>query len=115
MTRRSTTLASLLLAATLAACGANPSKPEATEVAGGKRIERVKLSPEVIDIAQEEGKVELLKDDRVKCEKYKPLGSNRTQYRCTTVAEKKASEEENAAAMRRLQTPPPSANSSIGR
>jgi len=115
MTRRSTTLASLLLAATLAACGANPSKPEATEVAGGKRIERVKLSPEVIDIAQEEGKVELLKDDRVKCEKYKPLGSNRTQYRCRTLAEATKSEEDNARHIRKIQTPPPAAHGSLSK
>jgi len=103
----------LALAAALAACGGNPTKPETA--AEGRKLDGLALSEGVTKIATEEGKVELTKDDRVRCEKYKPLGSNRTQYRCTTVAEKKASEEENAAAMRRLQTPPPSANSSIGR
>jgi hypothetical protein len=92
----------------LAACGSDPVKPE--PVAGeGKRIEGVSLSPGIADLAKKEGNVELLKDERVKCEKYKPLGSNRTQYRCTTLAEEAKSKEDNNAAMRKIQTPPPSA------
>lgn len=104
----------VLLALTLVACGGNPPKPEPS-AAEGQKIEGLKLSPGVTDIAKEEGKVELAKDERVKCEKYKPIGSNRTQYRCTTKAEQAAAAEDNAAAMRKLQTPPPSATGTIGR
>ncbi len=101
--------ASFVLALALAACGSDPVKPEPTAATEGKRIEGVNLTPGVAEIAKKEGNVELLKDERVKCEKYKPLGSNRTQYRCSTLAEEAKSKEDNAAAMRKLQTPPPSA------
>jgi hypothetical protein len=99
-------LAVLTLA--LGACGSNPTQPDPS-AKEGKRIEGVTLTPGVAEIAKEEGEVQLLKDDRVKCEKYKPLGSNRTKYRCTTLAEDAKSKEDNNAAMRKIQTPPPSA------
>jgi hypothetical protein len=102
----------VLLALALAACGSSPTKPDPL-AAEAKRIEGVKLSPEVIDIAKQEGKVELTKDDRVQCEKYKPLGSNRTQYRCRTLAEAVQSKEDNNRAMRKLQTPPPAAHGTL--
>ena len=98
----------ILLVLGLAACGSDPVKPD--PAAGeGKRIEGVSLTPGVAEIAKKEGNVELLKDERVKCEKYKPLGSNRTQYRCTTLKEEQASNEANNREMRKIQTPPPSA------
>lgn len=119
---------SLLLAIALAACGGNATKPDAVPAAAptnqaapaapaaeGQRVEGVKLTPGVIEIAKTEGKVELAKDDRVRCEKFKPIGSNRTQKRCYTLAEKKKTEEDNAEAMRKMTTPPPSASSTIGR
>lgn len=128
MLRHSSLLPTLLLATALAACGGNPSKPEvadtkaapttgtvATAPAEGQRIEGVKLSPEVIEIAKKEGEVQLVKDDRVQCEKYKPLGSNRTQYRCRTKTEAVQSVEDNNREMRKLQTPPPAAHGTLGK
>ena len=114
MNRPLTVLSVVLLAAALSACGSDPVKPEATAAADGKKIEGLKVSPGVADIAKKEGKVELTKDDRVKCEKYKPLGSNRTQYRCVTLAEQKATQDANAEEMRKLAAPPPSATGRIG-
>jgi len=113
MNRRISLTACLALAAALTACGSDPVKPDAAVAAEGQRIEGVKLSPEVIDIAKEEGKVELTKDERVQCEKYKPLGSNRTQYRCRTLAEATKSTEDNNKQMRKMQTPPPAAHGTI--
>lgn len=114
-------LSPIALALALTACGSNPSTPETAEVkpvpiagttatapAEGKRIEGVNLTPGVAEIAMKEGNVELLKDERVKCEKYKPLGSNRTQYRCTTLKEEASSQQANNREMRKIQTPPPS-------
>ncbi len=112
MDRNSSLIACLVLAAALTACGSDPAKPDAAAAAEGQRIEGVKLSPEVIDIAKQEGKVELTKDERVQCEKYKPLGSNRTQYRCRTLAEATKSTEDNNKQMRKMQTPPPAARES---
>lgn len=119
MSTRRLTLIALALA--LTACGGNPTKPEAEEgkaqppagttataPAEGQRIEGVNLTPGVAEIAMKEGQVNLVKDERVKCEKYKPLGSNRTQYRCTTIKEDVASKEANTREMRKIQTPPPS-------
>lgn len=124
---RSRQVSILFLAGALAACGGNPTKPEGAEAkapsaagaaaapAEGQRIEGVKLSPEVIDIAKTEGEVKLTKDDRVQCEKYKPLGSNRTQYRCRTKAEAVQSVEDNNREMRKLQTPPPAAHGTLSK
>lgn len=96
---------SILLVALLAACGSNPTQPDAT---AGKRIEGISLSPGIAQIAKKEGKVELVEDERVKCEKYMPLGSHRVRYRCVTLAEEVASKEANNHEMRKIQTPPPS-------
>ena len=125
---RSQHVAVFVLAGALVACGGNPVKPEAAEgkasptaaatataPAEGQRIEGVKLSPEVIEIAKTEGEVKLTKDDRVQCEKYKPIGSNRTQYRCRTKTEALQSVEDNNREMRKLQTPPPAAHGSLGK
>ena len=95
----------------LAACAAAPTDP--TAAAQGKRVEGVKLSAGVAQIAKDEGKVDLAKDERVACEKYTPIGSHRTQYRCLTKNEKAASEEANQREMRKIEAPPPSGNSSI--
>jgi hypothetical protein len=116
MNRSATILSTIVLAAALSACGSNPAQPEAaaTAAAEGRKIEGLKVSPGVADIAKKEGKVELTKDERVKCEKYKPLGSNRTQYRCVTLAEQKATEQASAEEMRKLAAPPPSATGRIG-
>jgi hypothetical protein len=127
MERPNALLPTLVLTTALVACGGNPAKPDGAEaqapaVAGtaaapaeGQRIEGVKLSPEVIEIAKTEGEVKLTKDDRVQCEKYKPLGSNRTQYRCRTKAEAVQSVEDNNREMRKLQTPPPAAHGTLGK
>ena len=117
-TRRLTLIA---LALVLTACGSNPARPavadaDAKAIPGttptapveGKRIEGVSLTPGIAEIAKKEGQVDLIKDERVKCEKYTPLGSHRTKYRCTTLAEDAKSKEDNNAAMRKIQTPPPS-------
>ena len=125
---RSHHVAIVVLAGALVACGGNPARPEAVEgkasppagatataPAEGQRIEGLKLSPEVIDIAKTEGEVKLTKDDRVQCEKYKPIGSNRTQYRCRTKVEAVQSVEDNNREMRKLQTPPPAALGTLGK
>jgi ABC-type Fe3+-hydroxamate transport system substrate-binding protein len=121
-------LTPIALALALAACGSNPSKPEAAEPkvaqpagttatapAEGQRIEGVNLTPGVAEIAMKEGQVNLVEDERVKCEKYKPLGSNRTKYRCTTIKEEALSKEANNREMRKLQTPPPAAQGTLGK
>lgn len=80
--------AALILASlALVACGANPAK---TATAG-------------------EGKVELMKDKRVNCEKYTPIGSNRPKYRCLTPPEKNAEAEAGQREMRKMTAPAPSA------
>lgn len=95
-----------LVALVLAGCAATAvSGPSASD---GRRVEGLTFTPGIADIAKKEGKVELLEDARVKCEKYTPTGSHRVQFRCTTVAEKKAAEEANQRVMRKLQAPPPS-------
>lgn len=94
----------------LAACATDP------EVARLRSdLRRTNLSAGTVDIAKQEGKVELLADQRVRCERYTPTGSHRAQVRCLTTTEKVTSEEANAREMRKLQTPPPSTGArSIG-
>jgi len=97
----------VLCALALAGCGIQPPQPDDLATPG-KRIEGVSLSPGIAEIAKKEGEVSLVADDRVKCEKYMPLGSHRVKFRCTTVKEDVASSEANNREMRKLQTPPPS-------
>ena len=109
--RKSSSAALLLsLSLGLTACASDPglAKDQAD-------FRKVKLSGGTLDIARKEGKVELLDDQRVFCERYMPTGSHRTQVRCLTRAEKVTAEEANAREMRRLQMPPPSADGTLNK
>jgi hypothetical protein len=94
----------------LAGCATDPqlAKDQAA-------FSRVKLSGGTADIARKEGKVELLDDQRVRCERYFPTGSHRAQVRCLTVAEKVTADEANAREMRKLTTPPPAAHGTLSK
>lgn len=98
--------------AAAAPSAATPTAPAAPTEEGG-RIEGVRLSPEVIEIAKTEGKVDVEKDKRVNCEKYKPIGSNRVQFRCQTVAEQEKTREAAARDMRKIVTAPAPAETAI--
>ena len=111
MTRPTRFAAALILSLALAACGSSPTKMSAEE---GQRVEGVKLSGGVQDIAKKEGKVELDKDKRVNCEKITPIGSHRPVYRCLTQAEKKTEADQNQSEIRKMVVPPPSASGTIG-
>jgi hypothetical protein len=107
---RGSALFALCLAGAVAACASNPA-----EVEEQSKLNRVKLSGGTIDIAKKEGKVDLAKDERVKCERYTPLGSHRTQLRCTTLTEAETAEEANKREMRKLTVPPPHATGTQSR
>lgn len=103
-------LIALAVATLLGACA---SDPELAQLRSDLR--RTNLSAGTVDIAKQEGKVELLADQRVTCERYTPTGSHRAQVRCQTRTEKVTADEANNREMRKLQTPPPSAGArSIG-
>lgn len=110
MPRHALSLSLVACALTLAACASDPGRAH-TEAG----IRKLDLSGGTLAIARQEGRVELLDDKRVTCERYKPLGSNLTKIRCQTVSEKVSGEEANAREMRKLQYSPPNPEATLTR